>query len=80
VSQDVGSADGAVTARRDGTNLRLTLDRPATRSSLSHSTVDALVGALTSAAADDELSCRTTNFQDGLAALREHRTPEFHGR
>ena len=55
MSQDVGSADGAVTAHRDGAILRLTLDRPARRNSLSRSMVDALVGALTDAATDDSL-------------------------
>ncbi len=55
MSQEVGSADGAVTAQQDGAILRLTLDRPARRNSLSHSMVDALVDALTNAAADDSL-------------------------
>ncbi len=55
VSQEVGSADGVVTAQRDGAILRLTLDRPARRNSLSHSMVDELVEALTDAAADDSL-------------------------
>jgi 2-(1,2-epoxy-1,2-dihydrophenyl)acetyl-CoA isomerase len=27
-----------------------------------------------------ELSCRTTDFKEGLAAFRKRRTPEFHGR
>ena len=27
-----------------------------------------------------ELSCRTTDFKEGLAAFREHREPEFGGR
>ena len=35
--------------------LRLTLDRPTRRNALSHSMVDALVGALTDAATDDSL-------------------------
>jgi 2-(1,2-epoxy-1,2-dihydrophenyl)acetyl-CoA isomerase len=51
----VGSADGTVAAHQDGAILRLTLDRPAGRNSLSHSMVDALVDALTKAAADDSL-------------------------
>lgn len=55
MSQEVGSADGAVTAYQDGAILRLTLDRPDRRNSLSHSMVDALVDALTKAAADDSL-------------------------
>jgi 2-(1,2-epoxy-1,2-dihydrophenyl)acetyl-CoA isomerase len=40
---------------RDGAVLRLTLDRPARRNSLSHSMVDTLVSALTEAATDDTL-------------------------
>jgi 2-(1,2-epoxy-1,2-dihydrophenyl)acetyl-CoA isomerase len=47
--------DGAVTVSRDGGVLRLTLDRPARRNSLSRAMVDALVGALTEAATDDTL-------------------------
>lgn len=27
-----------------------------------------------------ELSCRTRDFKEGLAAFRDRRTPEFHGR
>ena len=55
MSQEVGSADGSVVVHRDGAILRLTLDRPARRNSLSHPMVDALVGALTDAATDDGL-------------------------
>ncbi len=55
MSQDVGPADGAVTAHLDGAILRLTLDRPARRNSLSHSMIDTLVDALTDAATDDSL-------------------------
>ena len=48
-------ADGSVTASRDGDVLRLTLDRPSRRNALSHSMIDAMVGALTDAASDDSL-------------------------
>jgi 2-(1,2-epoxy-1,2-dihydrophenyl)acetyl-CoA isomerase len=48
-------AEGAVTALRDGDVLRLTLDRPTRRNSLSHSMIDALVGLLTDASIDDSL-------------------------
>jgi 2-(1,2-epoxy-1,2-dihydrophenyl)acetyl-CoA isomerase len=44
-----------VTAHRDGGILRLTLDRPSRRNSLSHSMVGSLVGALSEAAIDDTL-------------------------
>jgi 2-(1,2-epoxy-1,2-dihydrophenyl)acetyl-CoA isomerase len=55
VSQDTGSADGAVIAHRDAGTLRLTLDRPARRNSLTHSMIETLVDALTEAATDDSL-------------------------
>jgi 2-(1,2-epoxy-1,2-dihydrophenyl)acetyl-CoA isomerase len=56
-ASDVGStsADGSVSARRDGAVLRLVLDRPARRNSLSHAMIDTLVGALADAATDDGL-------------------------
>lgn len=44
-----------ISVDRDGSILRLTLDRPARRNSLSHSMVDSLVAALTEAATDDGL-------------------------
>jgi 2-(1,2-epoxy-1,2-dihydrophenyl)acetyl-CoA isomerase len=52
---DAADAEGSVTASRDGAILRLTLDRPSRRNSLTHLMIDALVGALTDAAADDSL-------------------------
>ncbi|MBV9512451.1 MAG: enoyl-CoA hydratase/isomerase family protein, partial [Mycobacteriaceae bacterium] len=52
---DAGAADGAVTARRDGAVLTITIDRPGRRNSLSPDMVDALVDALTTAARDDSL-------------------------
>ena len=57
MSQDVDStaADGSVTTSRDGTVLRLTLDRPSRRNSLSHNMIETLVAALTDAATDDSL-------------------------
>ena len=52
---DAADAEGSVTARRDGAVLRVTLDRPLRRNSLTHLMVEALVDALTDAAADDSL-------------------------
>ncbi|WAC93036.1 enoyl-CoA hydratase/isomerase family protein [Mycobacterium sp. Aquia_213] len=52
---DAADAEGSVTARRDGAILRLTLDRPQRRNSLTHLMIDTLVRALTEAAADDSL-------------------------
>jgi 2-(1,2-epoxy-1,2-dihydrophenyl)acetyl-CoA isomerase len=57
VSEDPGSPapSGSVGVHRDGSVLRVVLDRPAQRNSLSHPMQDALVGALTAAAVDDSL-------------------------
>jgi 2-(1,2-epoxy-1,2-dihydrophenyl)acetyl-CoA isomerase len=46
---------GAVRQARDNAVLRITLDRPDRRNSLSHNMVDDLVGILTDAASDDSL-------------------------
>lgn len=46
---------GAVRPSRDGTVLRIILDRPSRRNSLSHTMVDDLVAILTDAASDDTL-------------------------
>jgi 2-(1,2-epoxy-1,2-dihydrophenyl)acetyl-CoA isomerase len=55
VSHDGDPTDGAVTARRDGAILRISLDRPGRRNALTHSMVDTLVDELTRAATDDSL-------------------------
>lgn len=47
--------DGVVTSSRDDAVLRLTIDRPSRRNSLSHSMIDTLVAELTTAASDDSL-------------------------
>ncbi|CDO89872.1 enoyl-CoA hydratase [Mycobacterium triplex] len=52
---DAADAEGSVTARRDGAILRLTLDRPQRRNSLTPLMIETLVRALTEAAADDAL-------------------------
>jgi len=52
---DAANAEGSVTARRDGAVLRVTLDRPSGRNSLTQLMIEALVGALTDAATDDSL-------------------------
>jgi 2-(1,2-epoxy-1,2-dihydrophenyl)acetyl-CoA isomerase len=45
--------EGAVRQTRNDSVLRITLDRPARRNSLSHKMIDELVGILTAAASDD---------------------------
>ncbi len=52
---DSAAADGSLIARRDGAVLRLTLDRPSRRNSLSHSMIASLVAELSAAAVDDGL-------------------------
>lgn len=52
---DAAGAEGSVTVRRDGAVLRMTLDRPSRRNSLSQAMIGTLVEALTNAAADDSL-------------------------
>lgn len=49
------AAEGTVTALRHGPLLRVTLDRPSRRNSLSHPMIDAMVNTLTEAATDDTL-------------------------
>jgi 2-(1,2-epoxy-1,2-dihydrophenyl)acetyl-CoA isomerase len=57
--------DGSVTAQQDGAVLRVTLNRPAKRNSLSHQMIDTLVGALTAAASDDSLRAIHLNGEGG---------------
>jgi 2-(1,2-epoxy-1,2-dihydrophenyl)acetyl-CoA isomerase len=52
---DAADAEGSVTACRDGAVLRITLDRPFRRNSLTQLMIEMLVDALTDAAADDSL-------------------------
>jgi 2-(1,2-epoxy-1,2-dihydrophenyl)acetyl-CoA isomerase len=52
---DAADSEGSVTARRDGAILRVTLDRPSRRNSLTQLMIETLVGALTEAAADGSL-------------------------
>jgi 2-(1,2-epoxy-1,2-dihydrophenyl)acetyl-CoA isomerase len=52
---DAADAEGSVIARRDGAILRLTIDRPRRRNSLTHLMIESLVQALTEAATDDSL-------------------------
>ena len=47
--------DGSVTTFREGATLRIVLDRPDRRNSLSHQMIDDLVAILTAAAYDDSL-------------------------
>lgn len=52
---DPAAVDGSLVASRDGAILRLTLDRPSHRNSLSHSMIEGLVAELSRAATDDAL-------------------------
>ena len=52
---DAAGADGSVTVRSDGAVLRITLDRPSGRNSLSQAMIGTLVEALTDAGSDDSL-------------------------
>ena len=52
---DIADAEGSVTALRDGAILRLALNRPARRNSLTQTMIETLVASLTDAAADDSL-------------------------
>ena len=52
---DAADAEGSVTASRDGAVLRITLDRPLRRNSLTQLMIESLVATLTVAAADDSL-------------------------
>jgi 2-(1,2-epoxy-1,2-dihydrophenyl)acetyl-CoA isomerase len=55
MAESTVTEDGAVTARREGDVLRITLDRPAQRNALSQSMTATLVETLTTAATDDSL-------------------------
>jgi 2-(1,2-epoxy-1,2-dihydrophenyl)acetyl-CoA isomerase len=52
---EAADAEGSVTACRDGAVLRVTLDRPSRRNSLTQLMIETLIDALTDAAADDSL-------------------------
>ncbi|CAJ1579546.1 enoyl-CoA hydratase/isomerase family protein [[Mycobacterium] wendilense] len=52
---DTDASAGAITATRDGAILRLTIDRPSRRNSLSRSMIDQMLTILTDAATDDSL-------------------------
>ena len=52
---ETAGAEGSVTACRDGAVLRVTLDRPSRRNSLTQLMIGTLVDVLTDAAADDSL-------------------------
>src|ERR1700739_1255019 len=52
---ETAGAEGSVTACRDGAVLRVTLDRPSRRNSLTQLMIGTLIGALTDAAADNSL-------------------------
>ncbi|ORA21446.1 enoyl-CoA hydratase/isomerase family protein [Mycobacterium angelicum] len=52
---DSAGTEGSVTTRRDGAVLRITLDRPSRRNSLTAAMIEAFVATLSKAATDDSL-------------------------
>ncbi|QQW36797.1 enoyl-CoA hydratase-related protein [Mycobacterium marinum] len=52
---DSAGPEGSVTSRRDGTLLRITLDRPSRRNSLTQNMIEMLLDTLGGAATDDSL-------------------------
>ncbi|RFZ53315.1 1,2-epoxyphenylacetyl-CoA isomerase [Mycobacterium marinum] len=52
---DSAGPEGSVTSRRDGTLLRITLDRPSRRNSLTQNMIEMLLDTLGAAATDDSL-------------------------
>jgi 2-(1,2-epoxy-1,2-dihydrophenyl)acetyl-CoA isomerase len=52
---DSAGAEGSVTSCRDGAVLRVTLDRPSRRNSLTHKMIEMFVDVLSDAATDDSL-------------------------
>lgn len=63
------NSDGCITVTRDGAVLRLIMNRPSHRNSLSHSMIHELVGILTDAATDDSLrAVHLTGAADNFCA------------
>jgi len=51
-----------------------------TKQAIAHAAHATLSQAMTQELVNLELSCRTADFKEGLAAFRDRREPEFHGR
>jgi enoyl-CoA hydratase/carnithine racemase len=71
--------DGIVVDASDGV-LKLELDRPAQKNALDMRAIGRLVRAMEAEANALELSSRTADFKEGLAAFRDRRPPRFEGR
>jgi len=81
---DYASIEGLLAELDDRGVLRVTLDRPAqlglTKWLLANSTDAPLEAQLRNEAFALELSSRSEDFREGLAAFRDKRKPEFEGR